>query len=60
MPRTVAKDKAEYVVVKLPRTLTDEMDRVVGYYGYRSRAEVAKDGIRRLLTDLPMEDLEAD
>jgi metal-responsive CopG/Arc/MetJ family transcriptional regulator len=52
----VAKEKAEYVVVKLPRDLTDEMDRVVGYFGYRSRAEVAKDGIRRLLTDLPMED----
>ena len=58
MPKTIAKTKGRYTTVKLPCDLTKEMDRVVGRYGYRSRAEVAKDGIRRLLDSLPKEDPE--
>jgi len=53
MPKTINKNISKYTTIKLPKDLTEEMDRVVGSYGYRSRSEVAKDGIRRLLTDLP-------
>ena len=39
----------EYVPIKIPRDLVDEMDKVVGSFGFKSRAEIAKEGIRRLL-----------
>lgn len=42
----------KYVVVKIPRDLVNEMDKLVGSYGFKSRAEIAKEGIRRLLTSL--------
>jgi Arc/MetJ-type ribon-helix-helix transcriptional regulator len=46
------RGKKEYVPVKLPRDLIDEMDQLVGTFGFRSRAEIAKEAIRRLLTAL--------
>ena len=44
--------REEYVAIKLPKDLIQEMDRLVGTHGYRSRAEIAKDAIRRLITNL--------
>ena len=38
-----------YVPIKIPRTLADEMDQLIGRYGYRTRAEIAKEGIRMVL-----------
>lgn len=38
-----------YVDVSLPKDLVDEMDKLVGQYGFRSRAEIAKEAIRQLL-----------
>lgn len=44
----------EYVPIKIPRNLVDEIDRqLVGRFGFTSRAEVVKEGVRRLLTELP-------
>jgi len=42
----------EYVVIKIPKSLVDEMDALVGKFGFTSRAEITKEAIRRLLTDL--------
>jgi len=41
--------KEEYVVVKIPKDLADEIDRFMGRYGYRSRAELVKEAVRLLL-----------
>jgi len=49
MPKTKA-EKIDYGFVKLPEDLIKEVDKIVGIYGYRSRSEVIKDAIRRLLT----------
>jgi len=44
---------SEYVIVKLPRELIKEIDLLVGKYGYRSRAEVVKEAVRRFLYPTP-------
>jgi Arc/MetJ-type ribon-helix-helix transcriptional regulator len=49
MPKTLA-EKTEYGFVKVPEDLIQEVDKVVGKHGYRSRAEFVKEAIRRLLT----------
>lgn len=41
--------RQDYVTVKLPRDLLEEIDRVLGRFGYRSRTEFIKDAIRDLL-----------
>ena len=56
MPKKSSKNPYGYTTIKLPKDLTREMDRLIGRLGYRSRSEVAKDGIRRLLTELLKED----
>jgi len=33
----------EYVPVKLPRDLIQDMDKLVGTHGFRSRVEIAKE-----------------
>ena len=38
-----------YVDVSLPKELIEEMDKLIGQYGFRSRAEIAKEAIRQLL-----------
>ncbi len=48
MPKTKA-EKIDYGFVKLPEDLIAETDRIVGTHGYRSRSEVIKDALRRLL-----------
>jgi len=44
----------DYVGVRLPKKLTDEIDVLVaqGHLGFRSRAEFIADAIRRRLEDL--------
>ena len=51
MPKTKAKGRAEYVFQKIPKSLIDEVDKLVGLQGYRSRSEFIKDAIRNLLRD---------
>ena len=43
-----------YVTLKIPKSLADEIDHVIesGTLGYRSRAELASDAIRRRLEQL--------
>lgn len=47
-------NEENYVTVKIPKALADEIDRVIetGMLGYRSRAELASDAIRRRLEQL--------
>jgi len=39
----------DHVTVKIPKDLTQEMDKLKGRYGFRSRGEIAKEAIRRLI-----------
>ena len=39
----------EYVGVKIPKSLAEEVDRLIGKHGFTSRAEIAKEALRRLL-----------
>jgi len=41
--------RAEYVGINIPKDLIDEVDKLLGKFGYRSRPEIVKDAIRRLL-----------
>lgn len=43
----------EYVTIRLPKELMDEIDNLMrnGKLGFKSRAEVAKEAIRRLLQE---------
>jgi len=47
-------NNGEYVTLKIPKTLADEIDHLIesGTLGYRSRAELASDAIRRRLEQL--------
>lgn len=49
MPKTKAETQEEYIIQKLPKSLTDEVDKLMGQYGYRSRSEFVKDAVRNLL-----------
>jgi len=49
MPKTKAEKAAEYIFVKLPKSLLDEVDKELGKHGYRSRSEFLKDAVRSLL-----------
>ncbi|MEM3640875.1 MAG: ribbon-helix-helix domain-containing protein [Candidatus Bathyarchaeia archaeon] len=46
------KDKvvSDHVTIKLPKELVEEMDRLIGAMGFRSRGEIAKEAIRQLLS----------
>jgi len=41
--------KTDHVTIKIPRELIEEMDKLKGKYGFRSRGEMAKEAIRYLL-----------
>lgn len=43
--------KNEYATVRIPKNLTDEVDTLVGSFGFTSRAEIVKEAIRRLLQE---------
>jgi metal-responsive CopG/Arc/MetJ family transcriptional regulator len=55
MKKTNANNE-EYVTLKIPKGLADEIDHVIesGTLGYRSRAELASDAIRRRLEQLSL------
>ena len=39
-----------HVTVKIPKDLTDEMDKLIGKHGFRSRGEIAKEAVRQLIS----------
>lgn len=41
----------EYGIVKIPMELLEEVDKLKGKFGYKTRPEIIKDAIRRLLID---------
>ena len=45
------EEKSDYAVYKIPRELDEEVTKIVGKHGYRSKTEFAKDAIRRLLLE---------
>ena len=49
----------DYVTLKIPKALADEIDHVIesGTLGYRSRAELASDAIRRRLEQLSLNNM---
>jgi len=44
------KTGSDHITIKLPKELVDEMDRLIGTLGFRSRGEIAKEAIRQLLS----------
>lgn len=44
----------DYVTIKIPKALADEIDRVIesGLLGYRSRAELVSEAVRRRIEQL--------
>ena len=43
--------KTNHVTIKIPRELVAQMDKLKGKHGFRSRGEIAKEAIRKLLKD---------
>jgi metal-responsive CopG/Arc/MetJ family transcriptional regulator len=43
----------EYTTIKLPIEITDSIDKIVGKYGFSSRAEVVKDALRDFFKKYP-------
>ncbi len=41
--------REKYVTVKIPSELADILDQLAGEMGYRSRAEIVDDSIRRFI-----------
>jgi Arc/MetJ-type ribon-helix-helix transcriptional regulator len=44
-------EETGYAVYKIPKELDEEITKIVGKHGYRSKTEFAKDAIRRLLLE---------
>lgn len=46
--------RKKYIGIAIPESLIKRMDEIVksDKWGYKSRAELAKEGIRRLISDL--------
>lgn len=44
-------EKADHVTIKIPRELIERMDELKGKEGFRSRGEIAKEAIRKLLKE---------
>lgn len=51
MVKYMGKKDSDYAVYKIPKDLDEEVTKVVGKHGYRSKTEFAKDAIRRLLLE---------
>ena len=43
--------RANYVTVKIPRELAAKLDLMVSELGYRSRADIVNDAIRRFIDE---------
>ena len=41
-----------YYAIRIPKELKEELDKLLGRFGFRSRAEIVKEAIRRLLLEL--------
>jgi len=41
----------EYITIRIPKELADEMDELIGKRGFRTRAEIAKEAIRKFLSE---------
>jgi len=41
--------KSDHVTIKLPIELVEEIDALQGKFGFRSRGEIVKEAVRRLL-----------
>lgn len=50
----MTNNNGDYVTLKIPRELSNEIDQIIqsGTLGYRSRAELAIDAIRRRIEQL--------
>ena len=51
MPRKIEKEPTDgnYTTIKLPNDLVTSMDKLIGTYGFKSRAEIVKEALRELL-----------
>lgn len=45
------KEKDDYVTLRIPKDLSDEMETLLGTLGFRSKAEITKEALRHLLLD---------
>jgi metal-responsive CopG/Arc/MetJ family transcriptional regulator len=43
--------RANYATVKIPQELAEQLDEFVANMGYRSRAEIVNDAIRRFIDE---------
>lgn len=43
--------RIEYVSVKLPKELSNEVDKLIGHHGFVSRAAIVKEALRKMLPD---------
>ncbi|MCW4044243.1 MAG: ribbon-helix-helix domain-containing protein [Candidatus Bathyarchaeota archaeon] len=43
----------DYTTIKLPNEMVDEIDKLVGKHGFRSRGEIVKEAIRNFLMRYP-------
>jgi len=41
----------DYIPIKLPKDLVELIDKLVGRYGFKSRAEVVKEAVRAFLRE---------
>ena len=48
---TEKKEKDDYVTIRIPKDLSGEMDLLLGTLGFRSKAEITKEALRKLLLD---------
>ncbi len=49
MDKNEPKPGSDHITIKIPKELVEEMDRLIGVKGFRSRGEIAKEAIRQLL-----------
>ena len=51
--RCVMNKPDEYTTVRIPNDLAIEIDKLIGTKGFKTRAEVTKEALRRFLLDYP-------
>lgn len=42
----------EYTTIKIPKALAKQIDKVVGFRGYKSRSQFAQEAIKQLLKEV--------
>jgi metal-responsive CopG/Arc/MetJ family transcriptional regulator len=48
---TQKKQEDQHATIRVPKDLAIEVDKMIGKHGFRSRAEIAKEAIRHLLSE---------